>query len=138
MELRGAYTGLVTENDSACEPIVGACVHPPLPGRPANDLVADLIGHAGPATLRVGVDAVTGMVADVSGGVGVPPRVLVSAGAHVDVARGVRLGLDLRNLFDQRTGTYQGALGPVHEPIGDYYEYPLPGRSVLVTARFER
>lgn len=137
LELRGAYTGLLTENDSACEPVVGACVHPALPGRPANDLVADLIGYVGPASLRVGVDAVTGMVADVSGGIGVPARVLVSAGARLDVARGVRLALDVRNLFDQRTGTYQGALGPVHEPIGDYYEYPLPGRSLLVSARFE-
>ncbi|HEX8794702.1 MAG TPA: TonB-dependent receptor [Polyangiaceae bacterium] len=138
LELRGAYTGLLTENDSACEPVVGPCVHPGLPGRPANDLVADLIGYAGPASLRVGVDAVTGMLADVSGSIGVPPRVLASAGARVDVTRGVRLALDVRNLFDQRTGTYQGALGPVHEPIGDYYEYPLPGRSFLVSARFER
>ena len=138
LELRGAYTGLLTENDSACEPVVGPCVHPPLPGRPANDLVADLIGYAGPASVRVGVDAVTGMVADVSGGIGVPARILASAGARVDVARGVRLAIDGRNLFDQRTGTYQGALGPVHEPIGDYYEYPLPGRSLLVSVRFER
>ncbi len=138
LELRGAYTGLLTENDSACEPVVGPCVHPALPGRPANDFVADLIGYAGPASLRFGVDAVTGMVADVSGGIGVPSRVLASAGARVDVARGVRLALDVRNLFDQRTGTYEGALGPVHEPIGDYYEYPLPGRSFLLSARFER
>lgn len=137
LELRGAYTGLVTENDSACEPVVGPCVHPALPGRPTNDLVADLIGYAGPASARFGVDAVTGMVADVSGGIGVPARVLASAGARVDVAHGVRLALDVRNLFDQRTGTYQGALGPVREPIGDYYEYPLPGRTVLVSARFE-
>jgi vitamin B12 transporter len=138
IELRGAYTGLLTENDSACEPVVGPCVHPALPGRPANDLIADLIGYAGPASMRLGVDAVTGMVADVAGGIGVPARVLASAGARVDVARGVRLALDVRNLFDERTGTYQGALGPVHEPIGDYYEYPLPGRSLLVSARFER
>ena len=138
LELRGAYTGLVTENDSACEPVVGPCVHPALPGRPANDLVADLIGYAGPASVRFGVDAITGMVADVSGGIGVPARVLASAGARVDVVRGVRLAIDVRNLFDQRTGTYQGALGPVHEPIGDYYEYPLPGRSLLVSVRFER
>lgn len=138
VEVRGAYTGLLTENDSACEPIVGPCAHPELPGRPANDLLADLIGYAGPASLRFGIDAVTGMIADVSGGIGVPARVLASAGARVDVARGVRVALDVRNLFDQRTGTYPGALGPVHEPIGDYYEYPLPGRSFLVSARLER
>jgi outer membrane receptor protein involved in Fe transport len=138
IEARGAYTGMLTENDSACEPAIGPCVHPALPGRPANDVVADLIGYFGPASVRVGIDAVTGMVADVSGGIGVPARVLASTGARVDVARGVRVALDVRNLFDQRTGTYAGALGPVHEPIGDYYAYPLPGRSFLVSARFER
>lgn len=138
IELRLAYTGLLTENDSACEPIVGPCQHPELPGRPVHDFFADLIGHAGPVTLRAGVDAVAGMVADVAGSIGVPPRVLASAGAHVDVTRDLRLGLDVRNLLDVRTGTYAGALGPVHEPIGDYYEYPLPGRSFLATARFER
>ena len=76
------------------------------------------------------------MVADVAGSIGVPPRVLASAGLRVDVARGVRLALDVRNVLDVRTGTYAGALGPVREPIGDYYEYPLPGRSVLVSVRF--
>ncbi len=136
IELRGAYTGLSTENDSACEAIVGPCVRPPLPGRPTSDLVADLIGTLGPASVRVGVDAVSGIVADVAGSIGVPPRVLASAGARVDVVRGLRLALDVRNLFDVRTGTYDGALGPVHEPIGDYFEYPLPGRTFLVSARY--
>ncbi|HEY5148022.1 MAG TPA: TonB-dependent receptor, partial [Polyangiaceae bacterium] len=78
----------------------------------------------------------TGMFADVAGGLAVPARVLVSTGARVDVARDVRLALDVRNLLDVRTGSYQGAMGLVHEPIGDYYEYPLPGRSVLLSARF--
>jgi vitamin B12 transporter len=136
IELRGSYTGLSTENDSACEAIVGPCVHPPLPGRPVSDLVADLIGTLGPASVRVGVDAVTGIVADVAGSIGVPPRVLASAGARLDVVRGLRIALDVRNLFDVRTGTYDGALGPVHEPIGDYFEYPLPGRTFLVSARY--
>jgi outer membrane receptor protein involved in Fe transport len=98
--------------------------------------VADLIGTLGPASVRVGVDAVSGIVADVAGSIGVPPRVLASAGARVDVVRGLRLALDVRNLFDVRTGTYDGALGPVHEPIGDYFEYPLPGRTFLVSARY--
>ena len=47
-------------------------------------------------------------------------------------------GEPARNLFDVRTGTYDGALGPVREPIGDFYEYPLPGRTFLVSARFLR
>jgi hypothetical protein len=136
IELRASYTGLLTEDDSACEAIVGPCVHPPLPGRPVNDLVGDLIGTFGPASVRAGIDAVSGIVADVAGSIGVPPRVLVSAGGRVDVARGLRIALDVRNLFDLRTGTYDGALGPVHEPIGDYYEYPLPGRTILASVRY--
>jgi outer membrane receptor protein involved in Fe transport len=86
--------------------------------------------------VRAGLDATSGMFADAAGSIAVPARLLASAGARVDVGHGVRLALDLRNLFDVRTGSYEGALGPVREPIGDYYEYPLPGRSVLVSARF--
>ena len=73
----------------------------------------------------------SGMVADNAGSILVPPRVLASVGARVDVTRELRLALDLRNLFDVRTSTYEGALGPTHEPIGDYFEYPLPGRTFL-------
>jgi outer membrane receptor protein involved in Fe transport len=136
VEVRAAYTGLATENDAECTAVTGGCTRPPLPGRPANDFVGDAMVHVGPAVVRAGVDAVSGMVADLAGSIGVPPRVLASTGVRVDVTREVRLALDVRNLFDDRTGTYAGALGPVREPIGDYYEYPLPGRSVLVSARF--
>jgi vitamin B12 transporter len=136
LEVRASYTGLATENDASCTAVTGGCARPPLPGRPASDFVGDAMVRVGPAVLRVGVDAVTGMVADVAGSILVPPRVLASTGVRVDVVRGVRLALDVRNLLDVRTATYAGALGPVHEPIGDYYEYPLPGRSFLVSARF--
>jgi hypothetical protein len=136
LELRASYTGLATEDDASCTAATGGCARPPLPGRPTHDLVADVLAHAGPLVGRVGVDAVSGMVADLAGSIGVPARVLASAGLRVDVARGVRLAFDLRNVFDVRTGTYAGALGPVREPIGDSYEYPLPGRSFLLSARF--
>jgi hypothetical protein len=135
-EVRASYTGLATEDDASCTAATGGCARPPLPGRPTGDFVGDAMAHVGPAVVRVGVDAVSGMVADVAGSIGVPARVLASTGLRVDVARGVRVALDVRNVFDVRTGTYAGALGPVREPIGDYYEYPLPGRSFLVSARF--
>jgi hypothetical protein len=136
VELRVAYTGLVTENEAACTAAVGGCDRPPLPARPAGDLVGDAIATVGPTSVRLGVDALSGMFADVAGSLAVPARVLASAGARLDVARGVRLAVDLRNLLDARVGTYEGALGPVREPIGDFYEYPLPGRTVLVSVRF--
>jgi hypothetical protein len=136
LEVRASYTGLATENDAACAAMVGPCVRPPLPGRPAHDLVADAIARFGPATARIGVDALTGMFADTAQNLAVPPRVLASAGVRVDAAPGLRFALEVRNLFDVRSGTYAGSMGPVREPIGDYYEYPLPGRAVLVSARF--
>jgi hypothetical protein len=135
-EVRASYTGLVTANEAGCTAVVDRCDRPPLPGRPAHDVVADGIAHAGPASVRLGVDAVTGMFADLSQTIPVPARVLVSAGARVDVARDVRLALDVRNLFDVRTGTYAGATGSEPYPIGDDYAFPLPGRSLLVSARF--
>ncbi len=143
-ELRASYTLLATADESVCAAQTGflsadaACDRPQLPGRPTNDLVADLTYTLAPLRLRYGLDAITGMIADQVGAVVVPPRVLQSAGATLDVphVRGLRVAFDARNLFDVRTGVYQGALGAVREPIGDSYAYPLPGRTLLVSARW--
>jgi vitamin B12 transporter len=130
-DVRFAYTGLVTFDDS----IAGS---PPLPLRPANDLVADAGYSLGPLRVRYGVDAVTGTYYDDHASILVPPRVLQSTGARLDVpgVRGLRVGLEIRNLFDVRTAVYPGFSGPQALPIGDQYNYPLPGRSFLVTARW--
>jgi hypothetical protein len=148
-EMRASYTGLMTENreDGACAatPSPGACARPALPGRPAHDFYADATVDLAFVRLRYGLDVVSGVAVDRLGAVQVPARVLQSAGVRVDVplgreARGgaasLRLAFDVRNLFDVRTGTYDGALGPVREPVGDVLEYPLPGRTLLVSARF--
>ncbi len=141
-DLRASYTGLQTANESTCTAVTGAaaqgCDRPSLPGRPQHDLVADIAYAIGPARVRYGVDAVSGVFADETGSVPVPARVLHSAGLRVDVPhlRGVRLALDVRNLFDLRVASYPGVLGRIREPIGDVYDYPLPGRSLLLSARF--
>ena len=137
-ELRASYTALSSANLSACAVAVGSCPRPPLPGRPSNDLVADLLYAFGPVRVRYGVDAVTGISASLGGDVIVPPRVLQSTGARVDVpaVRGLRVALDVSNLFDVRVVSYDGVLGPVRLPIGDLFEYPLPGRTVLVSVRY--
>ena len=136
-ELRASYTGLWTYNDAECAGAVG-CEAPPLPGRPAHDFVADLTYTLGPARVRYGIDALSGMRADPNGSITVPARVLHSAGGYLDVpgVPGLRVGLDVRNLFDLRVATYDGFGAPALEPIGDLYQYPLPGRTVLVTARW--
>ena len=115
-----------------------ACDRPGLPGRPAHDFVGDASYAFGPARVRYGFDALSGTFADRTGAVEVPARVLQSAGARLDVpgVRGLRVALDVRNLFDVRVATYAGALGPTKEPIGDAYEYPLPGRSFLMSVRW--
>jgi hypothetical protein len=131
-DLRAAYTGLATFDD---DPLWAGS---PLPGRPAHDLVGDLGYSIGPVRVRYGVDAVAGEYADYGRNLPVPPRVLQSTGARLDVpgVRGLRVAFEVRNLFDVRTGTYQGFTGLQTLPIGDQYAYPLPGRSFLVTARW--
>ncbi|HLK36551.1 MAG TPA: TonB-dependent receptor [Polyangiaceae bacterium] len=136
IEVRASYAWLTTADEAACAGTAGECERPPLPARPENDLVVDAVGRSGPVQLRVGLDVLSGMAADLTGNVTVPPRGLVSVGVRVEPCRGVRLAVDVRNLFDVRTGTYDGALGPIREPIGDSYLYPLPGRTLLVSARF--
>ena len=140
-DLRASYTGLSTANETRCIVQSGSaspsCERPPLPGRPRHDVVADLSYALGPARIRYGVDAVTGIYPDDTGSIPVPARILQSAGVRLEVprVRGVRLAIDVRNLFDVRVATYPGVLGPTKEPIGDAYEYPLPGRSALLSLR---
>jgi vitamin B12 transporter len=141
-ELHAAYTGLLTSDESECKTsvVAGDCERPQLPGRPATDVVSDLVYKLGPTQFRYGVDIVGGMTVDNTGAIPNPTRVLNSAGARLDVPHlpGVRVALDIRNLFDLRTVDYPGvgALGPSAYPIGDSYSYPLPGRSVLLSVRY--
>lgn len=145
-ELRASYTGLATENESECKTTgAGPCEHPALVGRPAHDLVTDLAYTVGPVRARIGGDFVSGINADVGGTTIVPARFLTSAGLRLALPGALGAGstgrttlaLDLRNLFDVRTATYRGSTGPEPVPIGDLFQYPLPGRSFLLSLRFE-
>jgi len=119
---------------------MASCSPPPLPGRPMHDLVADLTYALRPLVFRYGIDFVSGLRADEVGAVVVPARLLQGAGVHLDVPRapGLRIGAEVRNLFDVRTAEYAGVLGPVKAPIGDLFDYPLPGRTVLFTVAWTR
>ncbi|MBX3190679.1 MAG: TonB-dependent receptor [Labilithrix sp.] len=142
-ELRVAHTALTTQNQSECRFVAGACERPALPGRPEHDLYVDLAYTLGPARLRYGIDVVTGIQADQKGEEKfiVPDRVLHGAGIRVAVPVGsgagnLSLSLEVRNLFDLRVAEYGGTLGPVRAPIGDLFDYPIPGRRVLLSARW--
>ncbi|MGH7326917.1 MAG: TonB-dependent receptor, partial [Polyangiaceae bacterium] len=140
LDVSYTYLHTANESDGVCSSVdaIDGCARPPLPSRPQHDLVSDLSYRAGPLTLRYGIDVVAGMFYDQTGSIPIPARVLHSAGARFDVphVRGLRLALDVHNLFDLRTGEYAGGTGPVALPIGDSYNYPIPGRSFLFSVRY--
>lgn len=141
VETHVSYTWLATANlaAGACAGLsLGSCERPPLPGRPTHDVVVDVRYRLGPSRLRWGLDYLSGMTVDLAGDIVVPARVLHSAGVVFDVpgVPGLRAALDVKNLFDLRVATYEGATGPQRYPIGDAFEYPLPGRRVLLSARY--
>jgi outer membrane receptor protein involved in Fe transport len=138
IDLRASYSGLFSENTSACT-FEGTC--PPLPGRPAHDLVLDASYTLAPFTIRYGLDVVAGIDLDPAGTIEVPARALQSVGVRIDVPRlrGVRVSADVRNVFDVRTATYAQPFNGtnVTYPIGDAYYYPLAGRSVLLSVGWQ-
>lgn len=136
-EARASHTALATANQSECTFVAGACERPPLPQRPSSDLVVDLAYARGPLRVRYGIDVVSGMTADLTGAIQVPARVLHSTGLRLTVPRvpGLSISLEIRNLFDLRVASYAGVLGEARAPIGDLYDFPLPGRRFLLSAR---
>jgi hypothetical protein len=136
-DVRISETALATSNESECRYMAGDCKRPPLPGRPAHDLVFDLAYTTGPVRLRYGIDWVSGITTDAKGTISVPPRILHSTGVRFAVpgATGLTTSLEVRNLFDLRATDYPGLLG-LRAPIGDLYEFPLPGRRLLLTAEW--
>ncbi len=139
IEVRLSHTALATSNEADCRFVGATCERPPLPGRPAHDAVADLAYTFGRVRARYGVDVVAGIPFDRVGVIQVPPRVLHSAGVRVAVpnAPGLTVALDVRNLFDLRAARYPSVLGGTDPyPIGDLYDYPIPGRRLLLSARW--
>ncbi len=138
LDLRVADTLLATANLSTCTGVF-ECERPSLPGRPTNEVVADLSYSFGATRIRYGVDAVSGIQADLTGSVLLPARVLHNVGMYFTVpgATGLSTSFEVRNLFDLRTGEVPSVLGGTdRRPIGDLYDYPLPGRRFLLTVRW--
>jgi len=140
-DLRLSHTALTTTNLSECRFEANTCVHPPLPGRPEHDVVADLGFTWGQLFLRYGMDAVTGISADITGSQAyrVPDRVLHSAGVRYNflAVPGLSVSLDVRNLFDLKTAQYLNVFGGRDRyPLGDAFDYPLPGRRILLSVRY--
>jgi hypothetical protein len=136
-DVRAAYTGLLTFDDDSSDCALCA-TPPPLIGRPAHDFVGDVAYTLGPVRVRYGIDVIAGLHADRVGQVLVPDRALQSTGARFVVPRirTLTLAFDVNNLLDVRTGLSPGVFGPTVQPIGDQFDYPLPGRTLLFTARW--
>lgn len=120
----------------------------PLPGRPAHQLFAKLSAKEGSPDPRrldfrsfVTYEWISGNFLDPSGRYEIPPRSIWGMGGGVSF-RGFHLDLSLRNLFDRRSAMIEaaGLQGPKRfypAPISDYLGYPLPGRSLWVSLRYE-
>ncbi|UQA60981.1 TonB-dependent receptor domain-containing protein [Polyangium aurulentum] len=136
LSLTATYTLLATENTSD-DPLSRGR---PLPGRPMHDLAYDAAYRIGPVRLRYGVDAVAGTTVDTASTIVVPSRIFHGAGASLDVpfVRGLRIGVEVQNLLDLRTLHVPSPLrrAPIAVPVSDFLGFPLPGRSIWVTARF--
>lgn len=131
-----SYTLLATENLGA-DPVARGR---PLPGRPVHDLAYDAAYRVGPVRVRYAIDAIAGTTIDVAGTAMLPARVLHAAGIALDVpgAPGLRAGVDVTNLFDQRVFYIDSPLlgRPVAVPVSDFFGFPLAGRAVWVTVRY--
>jgi outer membrane receptor protein involved in Fe transport len=131
------YTFLHTENLGS-DPTAR---HAPLPGRPVHDLAYDAALILGPGGVRYSLDLVAGNTLDVAGTTELPARVLNGAGAWLDVPRadGLRLALQIDNLFDARTMWLPSPLsvgGTRPYPLSDFLGFPLPGRTFWLTVRY--
>lgn len=139
LSVGGEYTFLDSRNLTAEVEQTGE----PLPGRPRHEGsaradVGQAFGqgwtHFEPR-LGYRLDGVSAAALDLSGRYRLPARVLHGLVFGLHWARGVHLGLEVRNLADLRRGEIVPVAGPpdpVPVPISDYIGYPLPGRSFFV------
>jgi vitamin B12 transporter len=120
----------------------------PLPGRPRHELYARMDaarrvkGHLGVVWSELSWDA--GNYLDQAALSRVPARTLVALGLKVEVGGGVTVGVDCRNLLDDRVENV--ALDPPPRPdlasvpraVADVGGYPLPGRAFNLAVEWRR
>jgi vitamin B12 transporter len=141
--LSGNYTWLDTRQDSPIVSYDGK----PLPSRPPHQAFGrvDAAGTVRGRRVAGWVDALwtTGNVLDRGGNDHVPGRRLVGAGVAFEIAPGLQIGVEGKNLTDQRVGIV--TLDPPPRPdltespraVVDFVGYPLPGRAFYVTAQWQ-
>jgi vitamin B12 transporter len=142
--LSGNHTWLVTRQDSPLVSYHGK----PLPSRPRHQVFGrmDVVGAVRGRRVAAWADALwtTGNVLDRAGNQRVPGRRLVGAGVTLEIAPGLQIGAEGKNLTDQRVESL--ALDPPPRPdlaaipaaVSDFFGYPLPGRAFHVTVEWQR
>jgi iron complex outermembrane receptor protein len=141
LTLTGNYTLLDAVQSSAQVTLDGNR----LPGRPRHDVYARL--DAEHAFARIGLAAhvdvsyASGVFHDVGNEFihRVPDRLFLGVGARASFAYGLALALECRNLFDERVEDVplpSETLGLTSFPraVSDALGYPLPGRSLMLSA----
>ncbi len=138
----GNYTFLSTRQDSPLLSFDGK----PLPHRPRHqvygrvDVARQVRGHL--VVVWSDVSFTTGNFLDQAGLSQVPTRQFFGAGLKVEPMPGLLIGLEGKNLANERIETI--ALDPPPRPdlaripraVADFFGYPLPGRAFYLTAQW--
>ncbi len=142
VDLHASYTYLWTQNLDPAPSSYGR----PLPGRPAHHALAalrlaDTVVRDGVAlTPSLGYEAelVGATNLDPSGRYTLPARIFHAVSAGLAIDGWLHLSVAVRNLADRRTTTVRLPVGnldePIRVPVADVLGYPLPGRSVWLSA----
>jgi vitamin B12 transporter len=141
--LGASYTFLATRQDSPLALFDGK----PLPGRPRHqfhgriDIARVLRGH-----LMVVWSDITWTghnFTDASGAYQEPARRLVGAGLKLELISGLLIGIEAKNLADQRVEMIEldppprPDLGRVPRAISDFAGFPLPGRAFYINVEWQ-
>ncbi|MEM9488913.1 MAG: TonB-dependent receptor, partial [Myxococcota bacterium] len=120
----------------------------PLPHRPRHSLYGrvDIARALGPwlAVMWGDFTFTTGNFLDSASLFEVPARRLLGAGLKLEPAPGLAIGIEAKNLLDERIESIE--LDPAPRPdlqqvpraVADFFGYPLPGRALYLTVQWDR
>lgn len=142
--LSANYTWLESRQESPIPSYDGE----PLPYAPAHqldgrlDVARDIRGHL--AVCWTGLTWTSGNFVDLAGAFPLPARRLVSAGIKLEPVEGMLVGVEGKNLTDERVETIaydpppRPDLAYVPQAIADFQGYPLPGRALYLTVEWKQ
>jgi len=143
LTLTGNYTSMWTRRDSAMASADGK----ELPQRPRHQLYgrADLELRIGGRKQALWADAtlISQSFLDAGNRDPIPRRLFVGAGLKAEVHGPMAVGIEAKNLFDERVESIELSPAPspelsrVPRAIADFFGYPLPGRALYATVEMK-